>query len=288
MQHIGFIGLGIMGKPMALNLIRAGYQLHVYARRPEIAAPLIAAGATTYDSPKALAAEVDVIITMVPATQDVEDVLINKNGIIHTAKPGCIVIDMSTISSAATQRIAQRLEQAKIEMLDAPVSGGEQGAIDSTLSIMVGGKAAILKKVRAIFETLGKQIVHIGEQHGAGQVAKACNQIIIAETIVAVSEALRLAKASHVDPEKVREALLGGFANSRVLEVHGKRMLSGEYKPGFKAGLHRKDMHLALEQAHLANLVLPAANYATQCMDRLVLKGHSELDSSAIHLVAED
>jgi 2-hydroxy-3-oxopropionate reductase len=288
MQNIGFIGLGIMGKPMALNLIRAGYNLHVYARRPEIAAPLIDAGAKIYDSPKALASEVDIIITMVPATQDVEDVLLNKQGIIHSAKPGCIVIDMSTISGAATQRIAQRLEQAKIEMLDAPVSGGEQGAIDGTLSIMVGGKSATLQKVQALFEKLGKQIVHIGEQHGAGQIAKACNQIIIAETIVAVSEALRLAKASLVDPAKVREALLGGFANSRVLDVHGKRMLSGDYKPGFKAALHRKDMHLALEQAHLANLVLPGANYAMQCIDRLVLKGHSELDSAAIHLVAED
>jgi 2-hydroxy-3-oxopropionate reductase len=288
MQNIGFIGLGIMGKPMALNLIRAGYKLHIYARRPEIAEPLTAAGAKTYDSPKALAPHVDIIITMVPATQDVEDVLLNKNGIIHTAKPGCIIIDMSTISGAATQRIAQRLEQAQLEMLDAPVSGGEQGAIDGTLSIMVGGKNTVLKKVHTIFETLGKHIVHIGEQHGAGQIAKACNQIIIAETIVAVSEALRLAKASHVDPEKVREALLGGFANSRVLEVHGKRMLSGDYKPGFKASLHRKDMHLALEHAHLANLVLPGAHYAMQCIDRLVLKGHSELDSSAIHLVAED
>jgi 2-hydroxy-3-oxopropionate reductase len=288
MQNIGFIGLGIMGKPMAFNLIRAGYNLHVYARRPEIAAPLTEAGAKIYDSPKALAPEVDVIITMVPSTQDVEDVLLNKQGIIHTAKPGCIVIDMSTISGAATQRIAQRLEHAKIQMLDAPVSGGEQGAIDATLSIMVGGKSATLKKVKALLETLGKQIVHIGEQHGAGQIAKACNQIIIAETIVAVSEALRLAKASHVDPAKVREALLGGFANSRVLEVHGNRMLSGDYKPGFKAALHRKDMHLALEQAHFANLVLPGANYAMQCIDRLVLKGHSELDSAAIHLVAED
>ena len=288
MQHIGFIGLGIMGKPMALNLIRAGYHLHVYARRPEVAAPLLEAGAKVYDSPQALAKEAMVIITMVPATQDVEDVLLNKHGIIHTAKPGCIVIDMSTISAPATQRIAERLADAKIEMLDAPVSGGEQGAIDATLSIMVGGKSAVLKKVHGIFSKLGKKIIHIGEQHGAGQIAKACNQIIIAETIVAVSEALRLAKASGVNPENVREALMGGFASSRVLEVHGQRMLSGDYKPGFKAGLHRKDMHLAMEQAHAAHLLLPGATYAMQCIDRLVLKGHSELDSSAVHLVAEE
>ena len=173
-------------------------------------------------------------------------------------------------------------------MLDAPVSGGEKGAIDGTLSIMVGGKHTILKKVRPLLGVMGKQIIHIDEQHGAGQIAKACNQIIIAETIVAVSEALRLAKASGVDPAKVREALLGGFAGSKVLELHGLRMLEQDYKPGFKAQLHRKDMHLALEQAHLANLVLPGANYATQCIDRLVLKGHADLDSAALHLVAED
>lgn len=288
MKNIGFIGLGIMGKPMALNLMRAGYTLHVCARRKEVASDFEAAGAHIYNTPKDLAPAVDVIITMVSATHDVEEVLLRKNGIVHTAKPGCIVIDMSTIAASHTQRIAEQLEKAKIDMLDAPVSGGEKGAIEGTLSIMVGGKSDILKKVRPIFEVLGKQIVHIGEHHGAGQIAKACNQIIIAETIVAVSEAFRLAKASDVDPEKVREALLGGFASSRVLEVHGKRMLDNDYKPGFKAGLHRKDMHLALEQAHLVNLALPGAQHAMKCIDRLVSKGHSELDSAAVHLVTED
>jgi 2-hydroxy-3-oxopropionate reductase len=288
MQKVGFIGLGIMGKPMALNLIEAGYAVSVYSRRAESAAPLIAAGANSYASPQELAEHCDVIITIVPATADVEDVLLGKHGIIHSAKPGTIVIDMSTISASATQRFAQILEKKKIELLDAPVSGGEKGAIEGTLSIMVGGKNSVLLSVIPILDALGKQIVHIGEQHGAGQIAKACNQIIIAETIVAVSEALRLAKASGVDAYKVREALLGGFASSRVLEVHGKRMLDEDYKPGFKAGLHRKDMHLAIEQAGLANLILPAANYASKCIDRLVLKGHSELDSSALHLVSEE
>jgi 2-hydroxy-3-oxopropionate reductase len=288
MQKIGFIGLGIMGKPMALNLINAGYPVSIFARHPEHVPPPFKSKTTLYDSPKELAANVDVIICIVPATVDVEDVLVSKHGVLYGAKPGTIVIDMSTIAAAATQRIAQQLESKKIEMLDAPVSGGESGAIDATLSIMVGGRATILRKVSGILKTLGKKIIHVGEQHGSGQIAKACNQIIIAETIVAVSEALRLAKASGVDPAKVHEALLGGFANSRVLEIHGKRMLEGDYKPGFKAHLHRKDMHLALEQAHLANLVLPAATYATRCIDRLVMKGHTELDSSALHLVAED
>lgn len=286
-MNIGMIGLGIMGKPMAFNLLRAGYQVSLYARRAETITALIEAGAKTFSSPKELAEHVDVIITIVGATTDVEEVLLSKNGIIHTAKPGTIVIDMSTISANATQRIAKTLETKQIDMLDAPVSGGEQGAISGSLSIMVGGKAEVLEKVRPIFDVLGKQIVHIGG-HGAGQVAKACNQIIIAETILGVSEALHLAKASGVDPAKVREALLGGFASSRVLEIHGKRMLDENYTPGFKAALHRKDMHLALEQAHQVALNLPAAQYAMQCLDRLVMKGHSELDSSAMHLLTED
>ncbi len=287
MQRIGFIGLGIMGKPMALNLIRAGYPVAVYARRAKVAEPLIEAGAKIYSSPQELAATADVIITMVPATPDVEEVLLGKNGVIHGAKPGCIVIDMSTISAAATQRIAQELAKHHIEMLDAPVSGGEQGAISASLSIMVGGKIEVLEKVRPIFAALGSQVVHIGD-HGAGQTAKACNQIIIAETILAVSEALQLAKASGVDPAKVREALLGGFASSRVLEVHGKRMLDQNYQPGFKAVLHRKDMHLALDQAHQVKVDLPAAQHAMQTLDLLVAKGHGELDSSAMYLLKEE
>lgn len=287
MKNIGFIGIGIMGKPMASNLIRAGYNLSIYARRPETLTTLIAAGAKAYSTPKDLAEHCDIIITIVGATADVEEVLLEKNGIIHSAKPGTIVIDMSTISASATQRIAKLLQKKQIEMLDAPVSGGEQGAITGSLSIMVGGKAETLEKVRPLFEILGKQIVHVGG-NGAGQVAKACNQIIIGETIIAVSEALHLAKASGVDPAKVREALLGGFASSRVLEIHGKRMLDENYTPGFKAGLHRKDMHLALEQAQQVGLNLAAAHYAMECLDRLVMKGHSELDSSAMHLLSED
>lgn len=287
MQNIGFIGIGIMGKPMALNLLHAGYKVAIYARRPEVAAPLIKAGATAYASPKELAPHADVIITMVPATKDVEDVLLGEKGAIHSAKPGTIVIDMSTISANATQKIAAELAKHNIHMLDAPVSGGEQGAISGELSIMVGGKADILEEVRPIFDVLGKQFVHIGD-HGAGQVAKACNQIIIAETIVAVDEAMRLAKKSGVNPAKVREALLGGFASSRVLEIHGKRMLDNNYAPGFKSHLHRKDMHLALEQADQVRIDIPAAKYATEKLDALVMKGHSELDSSAIHLLTEE
>ena len=287
MQTIGYIGLGIMGKPMALNLLRKNYSVSIYARRPETAIALIEAGATNYASPAELAPHVDIIITNLPTTADVEEVLVGKQGIIHTAKPGTIVIDMSTISPVGTRRLAQLLEKSQIEMLDSPVSGGEQGAIDGTLVLMVGGKASILEKVRPILEILGSKIVHIGE-HGAGQIAKACNQIIIAETVIAVSEALHLAEASGVDPAKVREALLGGFASSRILEIHGKRMLEQDYTPGFKAGLHCKDLHMALEQAHQVNVNLTGAQHAMKCLDRLVKKGHSDLDSSALHLVTEE
>lgn len=284
MQTIGIIGIGIMGNPMALNLIRAGYTVGVYARRPEAAVKLVEAGAKLYASPKELAAHADVIITIVGNTTDVEEVLLGKDGVIHSAKPGTIVIDMSTISAGRTKKIAAELAKKKIEMLDAPVSGGESGAISGSLSIMVGGKAETLKKIIPIFEVLGKQFVHIGD-HGAGQTAKACNQIIIAETIIAVSEAMKLAKASGVDAAKVREALLGGFASSRVLEIHGKRMLQEDYKPGFKAVLHRKDMHLALEQAKEMKADLHAAYYAMDCLDRVVAEGNGELDSSAMHLL---
>lgn len=287
MKNIGFIGLGIMGKPMALNLIQAGFTLHVCTRHPDVAEKFTQAGATTYASPQELAPHADLIITMVQATSNVEDVILGKQGIIQSAKSGCIVIDMSTISAKATVRIAQFLEKKNIAMLDAPVSGGEQGAIAATLSIMVGGKENILKKALPVLNKLGKQVIHIGD-HGAGQVAKACNQIIVAENIIAVSEAMRLAEASGVNPAKVREALMGGFAGSRILEIHGKRMLEKDYKPGFKAALHRKDMHLALEQAQSAKVNLPAANYAMHCLDRLVAKGHSELDSAAMHLIAEE
>lgn len=286
MQKIGYIGLGIMGKPMTINLLRAGYPVSIYARRPEVQETLTKAGATAYPSAKDLAPHVDIIITNLPVTSDVEDVLIGKNGIIQAAKPDTIVIDMSTISPKATQQIAKTLQQKNIEMLDAPVSGGEQGAILGSLSIMVGGKSEILDKVRPIFDVLGKHIVHIGD-NGAGQVAKACNQIIIAESIIAVSEAIQLAKASGVDPAKVREALLGGFAGSRVLEIHGKRMLDCDYAPGFKASLHRKDMHIALEQASDMNITLPAAETATESLDKLVKQGHGELDSSAIYLLSK-
>jgi 2-hydroxy-3-oxopropionate reductase len=283
---IGFIGLGIMGRPMALNLIRAGYPLGVYARNPQSARALAQAGAQSHDSASRLAAESDIVFTMVSDTADVEQVVTGERGVMHGARPGSIVVDMSTISPETTRRIARMLAERAIEMLDAPVSGGEQGARDGQLSIMVGGKAESFARVRPLFERLGKNIVHVGD-HGAGQVAKACNQILVAQTIAAVAEAFALARAAGADPARVREALLGGFAYSRILEVHGQRMLEQNYRPGFKARLHRKDMRIALDTAREKGLQLAGAARAAALLDDLVEGGHGELDSAAMAQIIE-
>lgn len=285
-MKVGFIGLGIMGRPMALNLMKAGHQLRVYARRPEALEPLVEAGATPCASPARAAEGAEATMVMVSDTADVEQVVLGADGVIHGAALGSVVVDCSTISPTATRCIAARLAERGIEMLDAPVSGGESGAVNATLSIMVGGKFEVFERVRPLFECLGKNIVHIGG-NGAGQVAKACNQIIAGVTIEAVAEALTLARRMGVDPARVREALLGGFAYSRILEVHGSRMIEGNFKPGFKARLHQKDMGIVLEAAHEAQVALPAAALVAQHMNALVGAGEGELDSSAVVKVLE-
>jgi len=284
--RIGFIGLGIMGRPMGLNLIKAAYPLSIYARRPDMMEALAHQGATACESPQEVASQSDVIFTMVSDTPDVEHVILGEKGIIHGAQPDSVVIDMSTISPSATRRIAETLGKQGIQILDAPVSGGEQGAIDGTLSIMVGGKEDIFQRVLPIFEVLGKNIVHAGE-HGAGQVTKACNQIVIAQTLVAITEAFILAKVSGVDPAKVRAALLGGFAGSRVLETHGQRILDHNFEPGFKARLHQKDMRISMEAAHELGIALPGAALATQQLNALIGEGLGEEDSSALATILE-
>jgi len=283
-ETLGFIGLGIMGQPMAMNLRNAGYPLRVHARRADCMTPLVAAGATACQSSADVASDAAIIFIMVTDTSDVEQVIFGERGISETIRPGSIVVDMSTISPGVTRELAQRLAQQQVAMLDAPVSGGQQGAIDSTLSIMVGGKPDVFARVQPMFARMGKNIVHIGD-HGAGQVTKMCNQVVIAQTINAVGEAFVIAKSSGVDPAKVREALLGGFAGSRVLEAHGQRMLEQNYQPGFKAKLHRKDMRIAMESASELGLALPGAALATQMINALVGSGHGELDSSALHLL---
>ncbi|MEW9899239.1 2-hydroxy-3-oxopropionate reductase [Chitinivorax sp. PXF-14] len=286
LPQVGYIGLGIMGRPTALNLIKAGYSLHVYARRTESTQPLTDAGAVAYDSPKALAAVADIIFLNVSDTPDVEQVLLGKGGIAESARQGQIVIDMSTILPVQTRQMALRLAEKDITLLDAPVSGGEAGAIAGTLSIMVGGPQAAFERAKPLLDVLGKNIVHVGES-GAGQVAKACNQIVVAGTIAAVAEAITFARRNDVDAAKVREALMGGFAGSKILEVHGKRMLDHDFKPGFKSRLHQKDMHIVLDTARQLGLSLPISSQTTQLINGLLGLGEGELDSSAIIKVIE-
>jgi len=285
-DKIGFIGLGIMGRPMALNLIEAGYDLVVHARRAESMAPLAEAGAETCPTPAEVARRASIVFTMVADTPDVEQVIIGDGNagtaIIDGVQPGAVVVDMSTISASATRFMNERLRAVGAELLDAPVSGGDVGAIAGTLSIMVGGSDAAFARVLPLFEAMGKNIVHVGDS-GAGQVCKACNQVVISQTIAGVGEAMLLARASGVDGAKVREALLGGFANSRVLELHGQRMLDERYEPGFKCALFQKDMRLVLEAAHELGLALPGAAQAAQLINALVGQGDGELDSAAIY-----
>ena len=271
-DRVGFIGLGIMGRPMALNLRRAGFELAVHARRSESMAPLAAAGATTWGSPAEVARQADVIFTMVGDTPDVEQVILGPGGVSAGARSGAVVVDMSTISAAATRTIAERLRAQGVAMLDAPVSGGEVGAIDGTLSIMVGGEVPDFDRVRPLLEVMGRNIVHVGGS-GAGQVCKSCNQIVVGATIAGVAEAILLARASGVDPARVRAALLGGFAASRILEVHGQRMIDGNFAPGFKARLHQKDMRIVGEAAFELGLALPSAAAIAQYLNALVGQG---------------
>ncbi len=272
---------------MALNLKQAGHRLFVNARRAESMEPLAAAGAITCASPAEVARQADVIFTMVADTPDVEQVILGENGVLDGVRAGSLVVDMSTVSPAATRAIAERLRAHGVEMLDAPVSGGEAGAVNGTLSIMVGGSEQAFARALPLFEAMGKNVVHVGG-NGAGQVCKSCNQVVIGHTIAGVGEAMLLARASGVDPAKVREALLGGFANSKVLEVHGRRMIDGNYEPGFKARLHQKDMRIVMEAAHALGLALPGAAQVAQYLNALMGRGLGELDSAAIYRVQED
>lgn len=280
-MKVGYIGLGIMGRPCVLNLLKAGHQVSVWARQRESAEALLAAGVNWCDSPAELAAEVELVVTNVSDTADVEAVLLGDNGVAQGAKPGLVCVDMSTISPIGARKIAASLAEKGIDFLDCPVSGGEVGAINGTLTIMVGGKAEALEKARPALQAMGKTITHIGES-GAGQVAKACNQIAVGVGVAAVAEVMKLAKACGVDPAPVREALLGGFAQSRVLDVHGQRMIDDNYAPGFKAKLHLKDMGIVLDTARELGIKLPEAERVAGLIGELVEKGEGELDSSAI------
>jgi 2-hydroxy-3-oxopropionate reductase len=281
LEPIGFIGLGIMGRPMALNLLRAGFQLAVHSRSPGPVDELVAAGAVRGEAPDEVASSAGVVITILPDTPDVEEVLFGERGVEGAARPGTLVIDMSTIDPMATREFAKRLAGGGATMLDAPVSGGERGAIDGTLSIMVGGTDEAFERAQPIFRVLGANIVHVGPS-GAGQITKACNQLVVGSNIQAAAEALTMAKAAGVDASKVRQALLGGYAGSKVLEVHGQRILDGDFKPGFRARLHLKDARIVLATAGAVGVPMPGFEPVAQALERLVESGGGELDDSAL------
>ena len=284
---IGFIGLGVMGTPMAMHLNAAGHQLFVYTRS-KVPAEIANSRATQCTCASGVAERADIIILMLPDTSDVEAVLFGEQGVaagLSKAKSK-IVIDMSSISPVATKTFARRIKALGSDYLDAPVSGGEVGARNATLSIMVGGDAAVFDRIRPLFELMGKNITRIGET-GAGQTCKVANQIIVALNIAAVAEALVFASKAGADPAVVRQALLGGFAASRVLEVHGERMVKRTFAPGFRIALHQKDLNLALEGARSLNLALPQTAGAAQLMQSCTALGHAQADHSALVMALE-
>ena len=274
---------GLWSKDYWLPDIRYSFS-HVI---PEVAKPLIEQGAELCETPASAAAKASLCFSMVSDTPDVREVILGSNGFADGASSGNVVIDMSTVSPEATCEIANLLSKRGIDMLDAPVSGGEQGAIDGKLSIMVGGKEAIYNRVLPVFQIIGHHIVRIGD-HGAGQVAKACNQLLVAQTIMAVAEAIEFAKQAGVDAAQVRKALLGGFADSKILEIHGLRMLDNDYKPGFKAGLHCKDLRIACESADENGLDLEGLKRAYACLRVLVERGEAQLDSAAMAKIVRE
>jgi 2-hydroxy-3-oxopropionate reductase len=284
--NIGFIGLGLMGKPMCLNLHEAGANLHVFNRTFSIAAALQRERLQACRSPAEVASKSDFIITMVADTNAVEAVLLGEQGVVSALRKGAIVIDMGTTSVSATRRFAEQVRQQGADYIDAPVSGGEIGAIDGQLSIMAGGIAEALKRAQAVFDVLGKKTVHIGDV-GTGQVTKAANQVIVGLNIGAVAEALTLAKRAGADLNRVRDALLGGFAASRILEVHGKRMIDGKFQPGGKILTQHKDLSQAIELAAEYGLDLPATELNRDLYQKLIEEGEGELDHSALVLALD-
>ncbi len=287
METVGFIGLGTMGKPMARHLMQAGYSLVLHNRSPQAVKELVSEGALAANSAKEVAARSDTVVTMLPDSPDVEVVVAGDKGVLQGAHRGMLLIDMSTISPVVARKLAQQAEAQGIDMLDAPVSGGEVGAINATLSIMVGGKEAAFARALSIFQALGKNIVRIGEA-GAGQVTKAANQIVVALTIEAISEALVMATKAGVDAAKVRQALLGGFASSRVLDVHGQRILDRNFKPGFRINLHHKDLSIALATGKEYAVPLPVTAQVYQMMSALLASGLGGMDHSGLVTLLEE
>ena len=280
-MKVGFIGLGIMGKPMSKNLIKAGYSLVVSDRNTEVVAELVAAGAQSATSAKAIAEQCDVIITMLPNSPHVKEVAMGEGGIVEGAKPGTVLIDMSSIAPLASREISEGLKAKGVEMLDAPVSGGEPKAIDGTLSVMVGGDKALFDKYYDLLKSMAGSVVHTGDI-GAGNVTKLANQVIVALNIAAMSEALSLATKAGVNPELVFEAIRGGLAGSTVLEAKAPMVLNRNFKPGFRIDLHIKDLANALDTSHGVGAQLPLTAAVMEMMQALRADGHGSDDHSAI------
>ena len=280
MANIGFIGLGIMGKPMAGNLIKSGHSVSLYSRSG-IPKGLIEQGGKPCVSAKQVAQEADIIITMLPDTPDVEKVLFGENSVAQGLSRGKIVMDMSSISPVETKRFASDINRLYCYYVDAPVSGGDTGAKDATLTIMVGAEEKIFIQIKPILELMGKEITLIGD-NGAGQICKIANQIIVALTIEAVGEALLLVSKAGVDQNKVRQALMGGFASSRVLEIHGERMINRAFEPGFRVELHQKDLNIALSNAHALGINLPNTTATLELLNTCTAQGDAKLDSSVM------
>ena len=280
LPKIGFIGLGIMGAPMCLHLIDAGYQLFVHTLR-QVPEAIAATRATQCVTARGVAERADIVFVMVPDTPDVEKVLFDETGVAAGLSKGKVVVDMSSISPIATKLFAKRINEIGCDYLDAPVSGGEVGARNATLSIMVGGPEATFERVKPLFECMGKNITRVGG-NGDGQTAKVANQIIVALNIEAVGEALLFAARAGADPAKVRQALMGGFAASRILEVHGERMIKRTFDPGFRIGLHQKDLNLALASARALGVSLPNTATAQELFNACVAHGGEAWDHSAL------
>ena len=280
MANIGFIGLGIMGKPMAGNLIKSGHSVSLYSRSG-IPKGLIEQGGKPCFSAKQVAQKADIIITMLPDTPDVEKVLFGENGVAQGLSRGKIVMDMSSISPVETKRFASDINRLYCYYVDAPVSGGDTGAKDATLTIMVGAEEKIFIQIKPLLELMGKKITLIGD-NGAGQICKIANQIIVALTIEAVGEALLLVSKAGVDQNKVRQALMSGFASSRVLEIHGERMINQAFEPGFRVELHQKDLNIALSNARALGINLPNTTATLELLNACNAQGDAKLDSSVM------
>lgn len=285
-MKVGFIGLGSMGAPMARNILKGGHELYVWARREDTTRALVEAGATRCASPAEVGARADAVVLVVTTGHDVEQVVLGEGGIAEGARPGTIIIDCGTIPPDTTRRLCAALRARGMEMLDSPVSGGEAGAQAGTLSIMVGGAQAAFERMRPVYQCMGKTLVYMGES-GAGQVAKACNQLTLVVMIQGIAEAMVFARANGVDFAPIHQALMKGFAGSRMLEVFGTRMMNREFIAGLPAALHHKDIHIVLENAQTTGTVLPAAALAAQAFNALMARAGTRWDSAAILQIVE-